>query len=343
MVVMGCALLFGACARLFDLPAVGGDARGDALNNTIDATNTTDAPGPNCAALPLTCGPAANASCCESPLVTGGMFNRGYDVSGDGMFSDLSFPATVSNFHLDQYEVTVGRFRQFVVAGMGTQQSPPADGAGAHAAIAGSGWDTDFSSNLAPNSAQLIAALKCDSFETWTDEPGSNEDQPMDCITWYEAMAFCTWDGGYLPTEAEWHYAASGGSDQRAYPWSIPPSSLAIDCTYANYDIGAPAGAFCQNGTTGATNPVGSESTLGDGKWGQADLGGNMWEWVLDFNAAYPMPCDDCANLVTSENRSLRGGSFGNQAPSLRAAFRGMNGAANRNGVFPFGVRCARP
>ncbi len=48
---------------------------------------------------------------------------------------------------------------------------------------------------------------------------GSNENQPINCVTWYEAFAFCISDGGYLPTAAEWNYAAAGGSDQRAYPF----------------------------------------------------------------------------------------------------------------------------
>ena len=56
--------------------------------------------------------------------------------------------------------------------------------------------------------------LKCyPGYQTWLDTPGTptEEDYPINCIDWYEAFAFCIWDGGYLPTEAEWGYAAAGG------------------------------------------------------------------------------------------------------------------------------------
>jgi len=178
-------------------------------------------------------------------------------------------------------------------------------------------------------------------YQTWTDAPGANENKPMNCVSWYEAMAFCIWDGGYLPTEAEWNYAASGGDEQRAYPWSNPASSTSIDCTLANYKIDNPAGMHCVDSTTGAVNRVGSESTEGDGRWKHSDLAGNVWEWTLDWSAsAYPLPCNDCANLTTSSSRVIRGGSFFVVASILRAANRDPYAPTSR--ASSLGLRCAR-
>jgi hypothetical protein len=52
----------------------------------------------SCANLAPTCGPAGVSSCCGSSLVPGGTFYRGYDVGTDNMFTDMTNPATVSDF-----------------------------------------------------------------------------------------------------------------------------------------------------------------------------------------------------------------------------------------------------
>src|SRR5262249_30558262 len=151
---------------------------------------------------------------------------------------DASWVATLRDFRLDRYEVTVGRFRRFIAAQGAFSNSPPTAGAGAQPWIANSGWDPSWAANLMPGGPALISVLTCDlAYQTWTDLPGPNESKPINCVTWYEAMAFCAWDGGFLPTEAEWNYAAAGGSEQRAYPWSIPAGSVAIDPSDASYDV----------------------------------------------------------------------------------------------------------
>jgi formylglycine-generating enzyme required for sulfatase activity len=250
----------------------------------------------------------------------------------------------VSDFRLDKYKVTVGRFRVFVSASMGTQANAPLSGSGAHPRITGSGWDLTWDVNLATGPAALVARLKCDAtYQTWTDTPGSNEDRPINCVSWYEAMAFCAWDDGYLPTETEWNYAAAGGTEQRAYPWSSPAGSLLLDSSRASYMVGSDC---VGDGMAGCAStdivPVGSKPA-GDGRWGQSDLAGNVMEWALDWNDIYPNPCVDCANLVTAGARVMRGGSFNGPATWLRTGTRTVfvdTTPSTRSG--DIGFRCAR-
>src|SRR3954463_13384126 len=79
----------------------------------------------SCVALPYNCGASGNDNCCNSLMVPGGTYYRSFDVAGDINSGNQSFPATVSAFRLDKYEVTVGRFRAFVAANQGTQAHPP--------------------------------------------------------------------------------------------------------------------------------------------------------------------------------------------------------------------------
>jgi formylglycine-generating enzyme required for sulfatase activity len=250
------------------------------------------------------------------------------DRATDGTFADTASPATISTFRLDRYEVTVARFRQFVMAGQGTQQNPPATGAGAHPNIANSGWNAAWNANLRVDTAALLAALKCDSI--WTDSPGANDNLPVVCISWFDALAFCVWDGGYLPTEAEWHHAASGGSEQRAYPWSNPPGDTAIDCNHANY-------AAC----AGSVDIVGLTSPLGDGRWGQADLAGNALEWVFDWSSTYSSPCVDCMNPPGSTRQGRGGAIFDGDMSTLRTSSRYHTGSPTDR-VGGVTARCAR-
>ncbi|HEY2410259.1 MAG TPA: SUMF1/EgtB/PvdO family nonheme iron enzyme [Polyangiaceae bacterium] len=231
-----------------------------------------------------------NTDCCASPLIPGGTFNRS---------DDPTYPATVTDFRLDKYEVTVGRFRAFVSAGAATQQNPPAAWSGGEPHNPVSGWDPQWNSGLTANAAAFSANLvACGG--NFTASATANESMPMNCVTWYEALAFCGWDGGWLATEAEWNFAASGGSEQRYFPWSVPSTSQTYDSTYANY----------YGSLTPAYLPVGSDSPNGDGKWGQADLIGNVMEFMLDtFATPYALvSCVDCAYLGPGALKVIRGG-----------------------------------
>jgi len=291
----------------------------------------------SCDSLPATCGASGSDSCCSTLEVTGGQYFRSFDAAGDPNSGETNFPATVSSFRLDKYEVTVGRFRKFVEAGLGTQSTPPQANTGEHEGINASGWDASWNTLLVADKQALVTAVKCnDSFQTWTDTTGANENRPMNCLTWYEAVAFCAWDGGFLPTEAEWNYAAAGGDQQRAFPWS----GSEIDGSFASFFDGTDC---LGDGTAGCAltdlAPVGTKPA-GDGRWGQSDLAGNVAEWTLDGLGIYQKDCEDCVNLAAGSDRVIRGGSFGQSTFYLRTGTRASSALSSRN--HGLGIRCAR-
>jgi formylglycine-generating enzyme required for sulfatase activity len=285
------------------------------------------------AACPTTCGPNGDDDCCVSPAVPGGTFSRSYD---DVTYTDSTYVATISSFHFDKYDVTVGRFRAFLAAYPG---SIPAAGAGKNPNDPNDpGWNTSWNALMPATSADLSAVLPVDTegqTGTWTDTPGANETRPIGTVTWFEANAFCAWDGGRLPTEAEWNYAAAGGNEQRVYPWSTPPTSTTVDQTYADYN---PA-----DDGPGAMDPVGSQSPKGDGKWGQSDLVGNIWQWMYDnYDDPYAQsPCDDCADEPQASVNALRGGSAFHGTDWLPVSIRHSASAATPRWA-DVGFRCAR-
>jgi formylglycine-generating enzyme required for sulfatase activity len=276
--------------------------------------------------------------------VTGGTYYRTYTNSGSGP-TDEADPATVSGFRLDKYLVTVGRFRQFVNA-WNAGWTPPA-GSGKHTYLNGGsglnatgggyepGWVTSDNSNIAPTNANLA----CDStYATWTTSAGSQENLPINCVNWCESYAFCIWDGGFLPSEAEWEYAAAGGSQQREYAWGTAAPGTANQ--YAIYGCDYPSGSA--GSCAGVTNiaPVGFAPS-GAGLWGQLDLAGNMWEWNLDWYATYAA-CTDCANLTSTSVRVARGDYFdGTGSVYLLPTYRGEDLAPTER-ILDLGLRCSR-
>lgn len=279
------------------------------------------------------CGTNA-AQCCKSPKVDGAMFTR--DFSPSTTMTDNG-AATVTSFRLDQFEVTVERFRNFVQAGFGTKAKAPANGSGAHPKIANSGWQAAFNASLTDDTTALVAALtSCNGRNPATYGDATQMDRnklPANCMTWEEAFAFCIWDGGRLPTAAEMNLAALGGIERRRYPWGAGT----FDNTRAFYCESSPG---CLSVTAATFPPVGSKP-LGAGRYGQLDLLGSMREYLLDYFTPIPASCTDCAQLDNSSTTNR--GVYGNGWPDTADIYE--NGVLAANLSFRTsagGFRCAR-
>jgi len=278
-------------------------------------------PHPSCrnAAGP-SCGTAVTPeSCCATANVPGGTFKRR---------NITTYPATVSPFDLEKFEVTVGRFRAFVDAGGASQGAPPAAGAGAHPRVPNSGWASAWN-ELLPGDIAAVRASLIRTNSTWTTTPSANEHKPINNVSWFLAFAFCAWDGAHLPTFAEANFAGSGGADQRYYPWSNGPSDTVISAARASYECNfSPPSRVCPSSSCsdGSSSPCNTATCIapascnyppctgcafGDianvgalplsaGKWGHFDLSGNVGELVIDDEQS-GMPsgaCNDCATLA---------------------------------------------
>jgi len=292
------------------------------------------------------CGTTANENCCTSLPVTGGTFYRVYTNSGTGPTGEAS-PATLTGLSIDKYLVTVGRFRQFVSAWNGGWR--PTAGSGKHVHLNGgqglansgsagtyeTGWQSSDDSNVAPTDTNLACF---GGMGTWTPNGSGNENVPINCVNWYEAYAFCIWDGGFLPSSAESEYVAAGGSQQREYPWGSTDPGTSTE--YAIYNCVYPNGSGTCNGLTNLA-PVGTP-TLGAGVWGQLDLAGEVMEWNLDWSAPPVDPCTDCAYLTmpSPAYRIVRGGYFYDDNTLLWPYNPLASTPTARQ--YGFGLRCAR-
>ena len=170
----------------------------------------------------------------------------------------------------------------------------------------------------------------------WTKWSGDDrENHPVVGVTWHDARSYCEWRGMRLPTEAQWEYAAKGGTDNKIFTWGDKP-----DPDMANY---REEGENIFEGLVRLmglremdTSPVGSYPPNG---YGLYDMLGNASEWCSNLHHPYPGGPEDPS--LYDEGRVVRGGCWDDPNPvfvriTRRTAFPPDSSSYSR------GFRCVR-
>jgi len=178
---------------------------------------------------------------------------------------------TLKAFWIDQTEITNAMFQTFVQANNYQTE----------AERIGKAYFLDLSTK----SWQRIEGIDWQHPRGVESSLAGLNDYPVVDVSWNDAVAYCAWAGGRLPSEAEWEKAARG-TDERIYPWgnSAPKENL-LNFADVNLDLSWADNKI--NDGYQLTSPVGSYPD-GASPYGVLDMAGNVWEWVDSWYDVYP-------------------------------------------------------
>lgn len=174
-------------------------------------------------------------------FVEGGTFQMGTPSRGDG--DELLHTVTLSSFNITKYEITNEQYAKF----LNTKGNQIEEGAK---------WYQGYDIVQQGNSFVVKSG---------------REKHPVVYVTWQGAKAYADWVGGYLPTEAQWEYAARGGNKSQGYLYS------------GSNDLNEVSWNIYNSGSLGI-RPVGGKKP---NELGIYDMSGNVWEWTADWYGTY--------------------------------------------------------
>ena len=236
---------------------------------------------------------------------------------GDGSARNAApHPVTVSGFCLDATEVTVEAYNRCVAAGACEAAGESVDWAG-----------------IAPRSIELFSSY-CNAGHR------DRAQHPVNCVSWSQATAYCTWAHGRLPTEAEWEASARHVREGQEAFHAGDGNVCDLDCAEAMQALGLTmTPLFTSHDGWAGTAPVGSFRRSGQ----TADLFGNVREWVSDWYAPYASSTEaahDPRGPETARMHVTRGGHWQSRRLTEMEPF-ARSYALPGDKVHDLGFRCA--
>jgi formylglycine-generating enzyme len=200
--------------------------------------------------------------------------------------------ASVQSFFMDETEVTVAAFREFINATGYKTEAEKFGNSGVFYNDENNWWRMKDGANW--------------EYPQGGDQPKAKDDHPVTQVSWNDAAAYASWAGKRLPREIEWEHAARNANNSEArYSWGEDAKENGkwkLNFFQGNF----PKENINEDGFV-YTAPVGS---FGKSILGLADMSGNVWEWCNDDKISYVDLASGNFSNANKLEKVMRGGSF---------------------------------